>query len=594
MTKRNVSDRLPGGHRVIIIITLCLFGLCLAHSHLAPKKKKARQKVDERVYLVHADKLTYDQYGVKPDAQILAGKVQFRHKGATLTCDSAHFFEMSNSFEAFGHVFMKQGDTLTLNSDYAFYDGNEQMAYARYNVLLTHRKTKLYTDSLDYDRLYNLGYFFEGGKMVDKNNVLTSDWGQYDTESREAVFNYDVRLTNPKFVIDTDTLYYDTRTSMAHVVGMSKITSGASIINTDDGYYNTNNEQAELYGRSTLTNKGKSITGDSLYYDEKTGIAEGFKNVVYVDTINKNEMHGDYFWYNDQTGYAFATKRAVVKDFSQKDTLYLHGDTLKMYTYNMDTDSVWRKMHCYYKVRAYRRDVQAVCDSLVYSTKDSCMTMYKDPITWNGERQLLGEVIHVYMKDSTIERAHINGQAFSIEKLDDKNHYNQVSSKDMFAYFIDGNIRRSDAIGNVLTAYYQIDEADSTLISMTNAETDTMRLYMENRKLDKVWTSQVKGIMYPITQIPPAKLYLPDFAWFDYVRPLDKDDIFEWRGKAKGTELKEVKRHAAPLQKITGGNVVAVEESPEESESPESPEASELSEESEVPEESDKNREANE
>lgn len=123
----------------------------------------------------------------------------FRHQGATLYCDSAHFYEMSNSFEAFGHVKMYQGDTLSLFSDYAFYDGNEQMAMARYNVVLKHRKSTLYTDSLNFDRLYNVGYFFEGGKLVDKDSELTSDWGEYYTETKQAVFNYDVQLRNKKF-----------------------------------------------------------------------------------------------------------------------------------------------------------------------------------------------------------------------------------------------------------------------------------------------------------------------------------------------------------------------------------------------------------
>ena len=60
-----------GGHRAILVVVLCLFGLCLAQSRMAPKKKVPRKKVDERVYLVHADQLTYDMYGRVPGAQIL-------------------------------------------------------------------------------------------------------------------------------------------------------------------------------------------------------------------------------------------------------------------------------------------------------------------------------------------------------------------------------------------------------------------------------------------------------------------------------------------------------------------------------------------
>ena len=555
MTIKDDLKILFNGHRILIMVILCLFGLSVVQSRQAPKKKR-RPKTDERVYLMHADRLRYDQYSTNPNAQILNGNVAFRHKGAKLYCDSAYFYQESNSFRAFGHVKMYQGDTLSLFSDYAYYDGNDQMAEARHNVVLTHRRTKLYTDSLNYDRLYGIGYFFEGGKMVDRDNVLVSDWGEYDTETRIAIFNYNVDLKNPKFVLNTDTLHYDTRTSLAHIVGPSKITSGASVIHTSQGYYDTNKDFARLYGRSTLENNGKTLTADSLFNDEKKAISQGFGNVVYNDTVNKNQMTSNYFWYNDSTGFAFATDSAVMKDYSQGDTLFVHSDTMKVYTFNMNTDSVYRKAHCYYKVRAFRTDVQAVCDSLVYNTKDSCLTMYRDPIVWNANRQLLGEVIEVFMKDSTIDRAHVINQALSVEMLPDSTKFNQIASREMFGYFEDGSIRETEAIGNVQAVYYYFDDKDSSYISMTNLETDTMRMFMKNRQLQSIWTCKQHSIMYPITQIPPSKKELPSFAWFDYVRPRDKYDIFNWRGKAKGTELKTIQRREAPLQFIGNGGVV--------------------------------------
>lgn len=556
MTTNEKIKALFRGHRVLILAVLCLFGLGLVQSRQAPKKK-ARPKTNERVYLIHADRLRFDQFGPVPGAQVLNGNVAFRHQGAKLYCDSAYFYQESNSFRAFGHVRMYQGDTLSLFSDYAYYDGNDQMAEARYNVVLTHRKTKLYTDSLNYDRLYGIGYFFEGGKMIDKDNVLVSDWGEYDTETREAVFNYSVNLKNPQFVLETDTLHYDTRTSLAHIVGPSKITSGASVIHTAQGYYDTDKDFARLYGRSTLENNGKTLTADSLFNDDKTKISEGFGNVVYNDTVNKNAMTSNYFWYNDSTGYAFATDSAVMKDYSQGDTLFVHSDTMKVYTFNIDTDSVYRKAHCYYKVRAFRTDVQAVCDSLVYNTKDSCMTMYKDPITWNANRQLLGEVIEVFLKDSTIDHAHVINQALSAEMLRDSLKFNQVSSREMFGFFEDGAIRMTEAVGNVQAIYYMQDDRDSSFTNMGYIETDTMRMFMKDRKLQKIWTCKQTGRMYPITQIPPDKKELPSFVWFDYIRPRDKYDIFNWRGKAKGTELRNMERRAAPLQFIGKGGKVS-------------------------------------
>ena len=514
----------------------------------ATRKRPVRRAAvqDKRVYLVHADVLHFDQYK-NPDATILNGKVHFTHVGARLYCDSAYFYEASNSFEAFGHVKMYQGDTLSLFSDYAYYDGNEQMARARYNVILKNRKTTLYTDSLDFDRLYDNAYFFEGGKMVDGNTTLTSDWGEYNTKTKMSVFNYDVKMKSPKFYL---TLYYDNARSLAHIVGPSHITSGNSHIYSELGYYDTKKEQAQLMDRSVMDNKGKTLIGDSVWYDSRQGFSQAFRNVVFVDSVNKNKMTGNYGEYWENTGYALCTDSAVAIDYSQGDSLYMHADTFKVVSFNFETDSVYRKIHAFHKVRAYRTDVQAVCDSLVYNSLDSCMTMYRDPIVWNKNQQLVGEEIQVFMKDSTIDRAHVIGQAFSIQQLQsDTACYNQVSSKEMFAYFKEGDIREALAKDNVLIGYY-FEEGDTVPIIYNYQETTELRMFLKDKKLQSVWTPKTSGTMYPLNQIPPQKKQLPGFVWFDEIRPKDRWDIFVWRGKQSGTELKPQPRRQAPLQSL--------------------------------------------
>ena len=517
---------------LLVVFLLSVAGATAQKKRSARKRPARRAVQDKRVYLVHADVLHFDQYK-NPDATILNGKVHFTHVGARLYCDSAYFYEASNSFEAFGHVRMYQGDTLSLTSDYAYYDGNEQMARARYNVVLKNRKTTLYTDSLDFDRLYDNAYFFEGGKMVDGQTTLTSDWGEYNTKSKMSVFNFDVKMKSPKFYLTTDTLYYDNARSIAHIVGPSDITSGNSQIYSEEGYYDTKKDQATLMNRSVLRNQGKSMVGDSVYYDSQLGFSQAFRNVIYVDSVNKNKMTGNYGEYWENTGYALCTDSAVAIDYSQGDSLFMHADTLLVVTFNIETDSVYRKIHAYHHVRAYRTDVQAVCDSLVYNSLDSCMTMYFDPIVWNYNQQLVGDQIDVFMKDSLINRAHVIGNAFSIQQLkSDTTLYNQVSSKEMFAYFVDGKIRETQAKDNVLIGYY-FEEGDTVAIIYNYQETTEMRMFLKDRKLERVWTPKTSGIMYPPNQIPPDKKRLNGFAWYDYVRPLNRYDIFEWRPKKK-------------------------------------------------------------
>ena len=518
-----------GRHRILVVSVLCLFGFCLL-AQVRPAKKGEQKPAKSKVYLLHSDVLKKSPLNPDPDAQILIGNVAFRHDSVYMYCDSACFYEKTNSLEAFDNVKMVQGDTLFLYGDYLFYDGNTQIAQVRYNVRMENKNTTLLTDSLNYDRIYNLGYYFDGGTLMDEENVLTSEWGEYSPATKISVFNYDVKLVNPKFTLTSDTLRYSTATKIANILGPSDIVSDANHIYSELGFYNTQIGQAELLDRSVLTNEGKRLTGDSLFYDRVKGYGEAFDNVIMTDTVNKNMLTGDYCYYNELTKYAFATKKAVAVDYSQGDSLFMHADTLQMYTYYLNTDSMFRETRAYHKVRMYRTDVQGVCDSLVFSSKDSCLTMYYDPILWNNNQQLLGEKIMIYMNDSTIDWAHIQNQALSVEQLDSTS-YNQVTGKEMKAWFQGGEMRKVDVIGSVRLVYYPM-ESDSTLIGMNVSETSLLNMFLENRKMKKmIMSPKSNGTLYPMLQRPPEKMKLDNFGWFDYIRPLDKEDIFKWRGK---------------------------------------------------------------
>ncbi len=540
-----------GGHRILLFGILCLFGICAAQVRPTNgKQKKEPQKT--KVYLLHSDILRFNKEQ-NPDAQILVGNVRFRHDSAYMDCDSAYFYEARNSFEAFGNIKMQQGDTLFIYGDWLYYDGNSQIAMLRENVKMQNRNTILTTDSLNYDRVFNLGYFFEGGTLTDEENILTSDWGEYSPATKNAVFNYDVKLVNPKFTLTSDTLRYNSQTKIANIVGPSDIVSDQNHIYSELGFYNTTSGEAILLQRSVLTNQQRQLVGDSLFYNRNKGYGEAFRNVVMTDTENKNLLTGEYGFYDELKGNALVTDSALAINYSQNnDSLYMHGDTLRLITYNMNTDSVYRKTFVYHKVRIYKSDLQGVCDSLVFNSQDSCMTMYHDPIVWNGKQQLFGEEIRAYMNDSTIDWAHIINQAMSIEQMDSV-HYNQVSGKEIKAYFTGGDLRQVDVIGNVRLGYFPVDGKDSTLIGYITAESSLMNVYLLQRKVQKIkMTTQTDGVMYPMLQIPEDKLYLPSFAWFDYIRPLNKDDVFRWRGKKAGQELKKSVQRKPPLPTLKG------------------------------------------
>ena len=527
-------------NRLFVALPLLLL-LCALSAQDRPKATAPQQTKKTRIDLLHADQAQADKQA-RPDVQVLVGSVKLRHEGMLMYCDTAYLFEKSNSVEAFGNVRMEQGDTLFIYGDHLYYDGMSQLAMLREHVRMINRNSELTTDSLNYDRVLDLGYYFEGGTLTDEENVLTSIWGEYSPTTKLAIFNHEVRLVNPRFTLTSDTLKYSTATKVATILGPSDIVSEENHIYSERGIYNTQTEQAELLDRSVLTNQGKRLTGDSLFYDRKSGFGEAFQQVVMNDTVNRNMLTGNYCFYNELTGHAIATDRAVAIDYSQGDSLFMHGDTLRLLTYHINTDSVFRELRVYHHVRAFRSDVQAVCDSLVYNSKDSCMTMYRDPIIWHGEQQLLGEEVKVYTNDSTIRWAHVINQALVVEQKDTI-HYNQVSGKEMKAYFVDGEMRQVDVNGNVLVVFYPIDDKDSTFIGLNHAEGGFLRMLLKERRMDQgAFIGKAGGTLYPMSQIPPDQYRLATFAWFPEIRPRNKEDIFEWRGKPVGQELKKSDR----------------------------------------------------
>ena len=503
------------------------------------------------VYLLHADETRFDQR-INPDAQILVGDVVFRHDSMYMYCDSALFYETSNSLDAYGNVKMNQGDTLFLYGDRLHYSGDEMLAKVRENVVMIDKKMRLTTDSLNYDRTINLGYYFNWGTVEDTLNVLTSEWGEYDTQSNDAVFNDEVTLTNPNFVLTSDTLHYNTKTQVATIVGPSNIKSDNNHIYSTLGRYYTASGEAHLLKRSVLTNEDKQMTGDSIYYNRDEGFGEAFDNVEMDDFGGKTRLTGDYTYYNELADSAYATHRAIAIDYSQGDSMFIHGDTLRLLTRYPDTDSVYRIVQAYRKVRIYREDVQAVCDSLVFNSIDSCMTMFFDPVVWSGPQQILGEVIRVYLNDSTVEWSHVENQALIVEQVD-TNQFNQISGRDIKSYFVDGTIDKTDVTGNVMVVYYYIEEGDSIAFGINTTECSYLTAFMKEGLVDKLYIKeQSNGIFYPIAQVPPGKDRLPNFAWLNKLRPLSKEDIMIWRGKSEEQKLKVTTRREVPLPSLKG------------------------------------------
>lgn len=492
--------------------TISLPGETLTADTITPKITK--------VYLEHANTLSFDK-DVNADAQFLQGDVCFRHDSSYMYCDSAYFFETTNSLEAFSNVRMEQGDTLFVYGNYLFYDGNSQIAYLRENVRMENGEVTLFTDSLNYERIPDIGYYFDGGLIVDSLNQLSSYYGQYSPGTKLAVFNDSVRLENPQFTLYSDTLHYDTESKIATILGPSVIVSDSGTIHSSRGWYNTETNTSLLLDRSEVYSGDKVLIGDSISYNKEDGFGEAFGNMCLQDTTNKVMLEGQYGFYNERTDYAFATDSARFLEYSQGDTLYLHADTLEMST----LDSTAREIKAFYGVRFYRTDMQGVCDSMQFNTQDSILYMYNNPVLWNEQYQIYGDTIEIFMNDSAIDYAHVKQFAFAVQHID-STYYNQLKGNDLKAYFEGQAVRQIDVEGNAESIFYPL-ENDGAKIGLNETKSGFLTIWVKENKLDKlkIWPNPV-GSLTPIPDLKPEQKTLKDFYWYDYLRPKNKDDIY--------------------------------------------------------------------
>ena len=289
-----VSDSLIMNTDSVLVSTDSLTSNSDSINVVHPKKTK--------VYLEHANILSFDK-DRNLDAQVLNGDVCFRHDSSYMYCDSAYFFEKTNSLEAFSNVRMEQGDTLFVYGNYLFYDGNSKIAYLRENVRMENGQVTLFTDSLNYERVANIGYYFDGGLIVDSLNQLSSFYGQYSPSTKLAVFNDSVRLENENFTLYSDTLHYTTDSKIATILGPSIIESDSGTIYSSKGWYDTVKNTSSLLERSQVVSGNRILIGDSISYDRNIGFGEAFGNMSLRDTSQHVTLEGNYGFYNEKTQY---------------------------------------------------------------------------------------------------------------------------------------------------------------------------------------------------------------------------------------------------------------------------------------------------
>jgi len=436
-------------------------------------------------------------------------------------CDSA--YKKRNSFEAYGDVNVKRGETLQISSKYLDHDGNKKLAKFRKDVVMIDEDIILTTEFLDYDLDNNASHFYNGGKIVDSATVLTSLSGKYYPDEDLFFFKDSVVVIDPDYVIYTDTLKYNKLKDITYFFGPTEIISDSNYLYCENGWYDMQYDIAQFNKNAYYQNEKQTLTGDSLYYDRTLGIGIGYINVELVDTVENIILNGDYVFYKEEPEFALVTDNALFTHISGEDSLYLHADTLNSI---YDTTGTFRMLKAFYKSKIYRYDFQGMCDSLIYSFQDSVIRMYYDPILWFGENQITAEKINAFVIEDNLDHFELNKTSMIISPKDSI-RYDQVKGKDMYGYIRENELTKIDIFKQGETMYFPIDS--DGLIGANHVESDNFTIFLKSNEVQNImFRAKPSAVLNPIGHLPKKQLILKGFIWLDHLRPITKNDVFNW------------------------------------------------------------------
>lgn len=475
------------------------------------------------IHLKHADRFRGENVnGVSMN--YLGGNVALTHDSTDFYCDSAIINKQLNDFKAYGNVYAIMNDSVELYGDRLFYDGNTKITYVYDSVRLIDNKATLYTDYLIYYRSMKKGVYNRGGKIIDDENVLTSRVGEYFSSLNEYFFKDDVVLTTPDYVIKSDTMRYNTQSEIVHFKGYSTLTGEEDFMFAYKGWSDTQKDITSLKKHATVKHKHHIIYGDSVYYDKNKEYGYAETNAILMDTEKEMVIEGQVVEYIMQESYAYATDSAFAVLIDNRDSLFLHADTLKML---FDTADKFDRLLAYDKAKFFRKDMQGACNLLIYNMKDSIISMYEEPVLWADKNQLTSDSLKIFMTHKALDSLVMYNSAFIISE-DSINTYNQIKGRDVIAYFENNEMYKITVNGNSETVYYIRDEVTKEIIGVNKALASNMEIDLEDKQIISIlYLENPKATLYPFLDISSEDQLLKGFKWLDYMRPRSRADIFK-------------------------------------------------------------------
>lgn len=518
-----------------------LFFICFG-LFLITSIQVSAQKAPKKIIVEHSDFADVNQAEM-PDAFLLTGNVVVNHDGVVLSCNKAYYFQKENYIKAFGNVQLVQGDTLYLNSKYAEYNGNVKKAFATGDAVMTSPDATLSTDTISFDRNTQEVFYNNKGTIINKENTLVSKSGKYYVAEKKFQFLTEVTITNPKYVIKSNHLDYYSNSGHSYLFGPSTITSKTNYIYTEKGFYDTKKNLAHFLRKSYIKYDDRLIEGDSLYYDRNKEFASATRNVKITDSINRGIVKGHYAEVFQKKDSMYVTKRAVAVNFVENDSVYIHGKKL-MVTGKEDN----RILRAFNNVRFFKTDMSGKCDSIHSSAKNSLTKLIGNPILWNGESQITGDIMHLIGNSKTqkLDSLKVLNNTFIISKDTLGTGYNQIKGLNLYGKFEEGKLHDVDIIKNAEVIYYMRNDEKELIGINKNVSSKISILFDKNTIETITFFQQVDGDIYPEEELEEYDRKFKGFKWRADERIKSKDDIFsEEENQYNDKMIEEAKKENA-------------------------------------------------
>lgn len=548
----------------LLFLVFCTIG-CLS---FAQEKQK--------ITIEHAP-ISYTDPDIEDGANVFlrdkSQQVHFVHKGVNMWCDKAIYYPDQDFIEAYSNVVMKQGDTINMVAKYIEYSGKTQLSMARGDVVLTEPQSILKTDTLYFDRVKQQAYYNSKGTVVrDSSGTITSQIGRYYMNTSKYQFLQDVVLVNPDYTLNTERLDFFTENGHAYLFGPSTIVGETSKVYCERGFYDTNSDTGHFQRNAKIDYDYRTVEGDSLYFDRNKNFASATNNITVTDTINKSIVKGHYAEVWRAKDSMFITKRALAITVQEKDSVYMHADTL-LVTGKEDH----RITRAFYNVKLYKSDLAGKADSIHVDHKTGLTQMInlsrfsstdafaikRKPVLWNIENQMTGDTIHLIsnVKTEQLDSLKVFENAFLVSKDTlSKDGYNQIKGQRLIGLFKDNELYNVDIIKNAETIRYLRND-DNELIGIQKSKSGSINVQIIEQAIEEVrFINQIDGNIFPESEFPNSARQLRGFDWRGEERPMSVEDLFKDDPPLNLPEIEGLDDYVPPEEFVSDDVTERVEE----------------------------------